>query len=337
MIAAVLQNVAAGVISIDEEGRIITCNRAALNMLHQSKEQAVGRPFQELWEDAERSKLAELLEEDPGPTGRFSRGLRLFLGSDWKTFEAKVRTMRDRDGRVSGRVMVLEDLTELISAQQMAAWNDAARRVAHEIKNPLTPIKLTAERLLRRHRQQDGDISKALEEGMETIVREVDSMRGMVDEFSRFARMRPPQPTEVDIERLVDETLKLYEGLKPGVEVGSEIDDGARSALLDGEQIRRALINLLDNALEATEAPGRVSVHVYADNGSLEIEVADTGEGIPVSAREKLFLPHFSTKRRGTGLGLSIVYRIINEHHGSIRVEDNEPRGTVFRIQLPQG
>ncbi len=337
VIAAVLQNVAAGVISIDEDGRIITCNRAALKMLHQPAEKAVGRPFRELWEDPERGKLAELFEQDPGPSGRLSRGLRLFLGDEWKTFEAKVRTMRDREGHVSGRVMVLEDLTELISAQQKAAWTDAARRVAHEIKNPLTPIKLTAERLLVRHRQRDGELGPALEEGMQTIVREVDSMHGMVDEFSRFARMRPPQPTQVDIQRLVGETLKLYDGLKPGVEVESEIADAAESALVDGEQIRRVLINLLDNALEATEAPGRVSVNVLSDNGSLEIEVADTGAGIPPAAREKLFMPHFSTKGRGTGLGLSIVYRIIDEHHGTIRVEDNEPQGTIFRIQLPQG
>ncbi len=337
VIAAVLQNVAAGVISIDQEGRIITCNRVALTMLRQPNEQAVGRPFQELWQDPERRKLAELFEEDPGPSGRLSRGLRLFLGDEWKTFEAKVRTMRDRDGNVSGRVMVLEDLTELISAQQMAAWNDAARRVAHEIKNPLTPIKLTAERLLVRYRQKDRSLGKALEEGMETIVREVDSMRGMVDEFSRFARMRPPQPTQVDLGRLVDDTLKLYESLKPGVEIEGVIAPDARSALIDGEQIRRALINLLDNAVEATSAPGRVSVNVHASNGSLMIDVADTGAGIPAAAREKLFLPHFSTKGRGTGLGLSIVYRIINEHHGSIKVEDNQPRGTVFRIQLPQG
>ncbi len=337
VIAAVLQNVAAGVISVDEEGHIITCNRAALTMLRQANERAVGRAFRKLWDDDERSKLAELFEEDPGPSGRLSRGLRLFLGGEWKTFEAKVRTMRDKDGQVSGRVMVLEDLTELISAQQMAAWNDAARRVAHEIKNPLTPIKLAAERLLVRHRQGDKKLGKALEEGMETIVREVDSMRAMVDEFSRFARMRPPQPAQIDLAKLVAEILKLYEGLKPGVDVESEIGTEARQALLDGEQIRSVLINLLDNALEATQPPGRVSVNVHADNGSLKIDVADTGAGIPPAVREKLFLPHFSTKGRGTGLGLSIVYRIINEHHGSIRVEDNQPQGTVFRIVLPQG
>ncbi len=337
VIAAVLQNVAAGVISIDEEGHIITCNQVALTMLRLKGERAVGKPFRELWNDAERSKLAELFEEDPGPTGRLSRGLRLFLADEWKTFEAKVRTMRDRDGNVSGRVMVLEDLTELIRAQQTAAWNDAARRVAHEIKNPLTPIKLAAERLLVRHRQGDRELGPALEEGMQTIVREVDSMGSMVDEFSRFARMRPPQPAQVDLELLVADIVKLYDGLKPGVEVDSDIAPEARDALLDGEQIRSVLINLLDNALEATEPPGKVSVAVHPNNGSLWIDVADTGAGIPQASREKLFLPHFSTKGRGTGLGLSIVYRIINEHHGSIRVEDNDPQGTVFRIELPQG
>ena len=337
VIAAVLQNVAAGVISVDEEGCVLTCNRAALNMLGQSSERAVGRPLSELWQDPERSKLTHLLEEDPGPSGRLSRGLRLFLGGDWKMFEAKVRTMRDREGNVSGRVMVLEDLTELIKAQQMAAWNDAARRVAHEIKNPLTPIKLAAERMLVRYRQGDPELGGALEDGVDTIVRQVDAMRSMVDEFSRFASMRPPQPSQVDLSQLVGETLKLYEGLKPGVEVASDIGADARLAVIDGEQIKRVLINLLDNALEAIDPPGEVRVSAHQDNGALRIDVADTGGGIPPEARDKLFLPHFSTKRRGTGLGLSIVYRIVNEHHGTIRVEDNDPRGTVFRIELPQG
>jgi signal transduction histidine kinase len=121
------------------------------------------------------------------------------------------------------------------------------------------------------------------------------------------------------------------------VEVNSEIDEEAQSALIDGEQMRRVLINLLDNAIDATQPPGEVRVHVQANNGSLEIDVADTGAGIPPEAQEKLFLPHFSTKGRGTGLGLSIVYRIVNEHHGTIRVENNQPQGTIFRIELPQG
>ncbi|HEX5719016.1 MAG TPA: ATP-binding protein [Thermoanaerobaculia bacterium] len=224
---------------------------------------------------------------------------------------------------------------ELVEAQRLAAWNEAARRIAHEIKNPLTPIRLSAERLLRKHQQRDPGIGKAIEEGVEIIVREVVTLQGMVDEFARYARMPRPQPAPVDLSRLVGDTLNLYRDLKPGVEVEGQVEDGASPAMLDAEQMRRALINLLDNAVEATEAPGKVTVSATRDDGHLQIRVADTGRGIPLASREKLFLPYYSTKGRGTGLGLAIVHRIVTDHHGSIRVEDNVPQGTVFTVELP--
>jgi len=151
------------------------------------------------------------------------------LGDNWKTFEAKVTTMRDHHGMVSGRVMVLEELTELVKAQQMAAWSEAARRIAHEIKNPLTPIRLSAERMLKKHEQQAPDLGETLEEGVELIKREVETMKSMVDEFSRFARMPLPRPSEVELEALIDEALNLYRGIKPGVEVTASIDDDAQT------------------------------------------------------------------------------------------------------------
>ncbi len=337
LIAAVLENVAAGVVSVDNEGRVLVFNRAASRMLGRERTDDATTTIQQAWGEGELSKLARLFAEDPGPSGRLHRTVRLLLGGRWKTFEAKVRAMPDQEGKTSGRVMVLEDLTELIQAQQRAAWHDAARRVAHEIKNPLTPIKLSAERILKRYRDRDPELGSALEEGVEIIGNEVQTMEGLVDEFSRFARMRPPQPTETDMAKLVRETLRLYDGIKAGVEVDGSIDGEAASAVVDPEQIKRVLINLLDNAVDATEAPGSVRVSVHKSNGSLEIEVADTGRGIPADSHEKLFLPHFSTKGRGTGLGLSIVHRIVDEHHGTVSVAANRPQGTIFSIQLPQG
>ncbi len=335
LIAAVLQNVAAGVVSIDSQGRIFTCNGAALDMLRQREEEVVGRTVEEAWADPERTRLAAAVQE--AGQGTADKEVHLTLGGEWKTFEVKVTALRDAAGTVQGQVLVIEDLTELIKAQQLAAWNEAARRIAHEIKNPLTPIRLSAERLLRKHRLGDPGIGKAIEEGVEIIVREVVTLQGMVDEFSRYARMPRPRPAPVDLGRLVGETLHLYQNLKPGVEIGSEVDPGLAAVWIDGEQVKRALINLLDNALEATEAPGRVTVAAHADDGHLEIQVADTGRGIPAAAKEKLFLPYYSTKGRGTGLGLAIVHRIVTEHQGSIRVEDNSPRGTVFTVELPMG
>jgi nitrogen fixation/metabolism regulation signal transduction histidine kinase len=258
------------------------------------------------------------------------------LGGHWKTFEAKVRSMRDADEKVSGHVMVLEDLTELIRAQQRAAWHDAARRVAHQIKNPLTPIKLSAERILKKYRAGDSDLGAAVEEGTEIIGKEIDTLKEMVDDFSQFARMRPPRPIKTDIERLIGETVRLYDGIKPGVSVTGRVAPEAETALIDRDQVKQALINLLDNAVEAVEAPGQVGVSVHQENGALRIVVADTGHGISAQDRDKLFLPHFSTKGRGTGLGLAIVHRIVSEHHGSISVAENDPHGTVFSIELPQ-
>jgi two-component system nitrogen regulation sensor histidine kinase NtrY len=333
LIGAVLQSVAAGVVSIDTAGRIFTCNEAALRLLRQREDEVVGRPVEEAWADPERHKLAALLA--PQSAAADGTEVRLILGGEWKTFEAKVTALDGAAGTPRGRVLVLEDLTELIQAQQLAAWNEAARRIAHEIKNPLTPIRLAAERLLKKHRQGDAGLAAAIEDGVEIIVREVDTLKGMVDEFSRFARMPRPQPARVDLPRLLDETLHLYQNLKPGVAVETRLAGDLSGIWLDGEQIRRALINLLDNAVEATDAPGRIAVTAEAADGHLAIRIADTGRGIPPEAKEKLFLPYFSTKGRGTGLGLAIVHRIVSDHHGTIRVEDNVPRGTVFVLELP--
>ena len=339
LIAAILQNVAAGVVSIDWEGKIFTCNGAALVMLRQREDEVVGRAVDEAWGDRERAKLAAVVREaGPGaPEERTSKEVHLTLGGEWKTFEVKVTALRDAEGGLQGQVLVIEDLTELIKAQQLAAWNEAARRIAHEIKNPLTPIRLAAERLQRKSRLGDPGLGAAIEEGVDIIVREVVTLQGMVDEFSRYARMPRPRPAPVDLDRLVNETLHLYRNLKPGVDVGSEVDPALATVWIDGEQVKRALINLLDNAVEATEAPGRVTVLAHQVDGHLEIQVADTGRGIPPDAKEKLFLPYYSTKGRGTGLGLAIVHRIVTDHQGSIRVEDNAPQGTVFTVELPMG
>jgi two-component system nitrogen regulation sensor histidine kinase NtrY len=336
LIAAVLENVAAGVVSIDSQGRIFTCNGAALNMLRQREQDVVGRPFEEAWGDPDRKRLVAAVRE-VGRGGHGSKEIHLSLGGEWKTFELKVTALRDAAGTLQGGVVVIEDLTELIKAQQLAAWNEAARRIAHEIKNPLTPIRLAAERLLRKHQQGDPGLGAAIEEGVEIIVREVVTLQGMVDEFSRYARMPRPSPAPVDLSRLVGETVHLYRNLKPGVAVEGDVGSGLTAVWIDGEQIKRALINLLDNAVEATEAPGQVTVAAHPVNGHLEIQVADTGRGIPPASKEKLFLPYFSTKGRGTGLGLAIVHRIVADHQGAIRVEDNAPRGTVFTVELPMG
>ncbi len=332
-IAAVLQNVAAGVISIDAESRIVTCNGAALEILRQREDEVVGLSIFDAWADPERGKLVMLLEEDVAQA--HSRQARMIIGGVWKTLEVKVTTLPDSSGQAGGRVVVLEDLTELIHAQKMATWNEVARQIAHEIKNPLTPIRLTAERLLHKHRQGDPHFGDTLEEGAELIVREVSSLKNMVDEFSRFARMPQPQPRQIDLDKMWGEIVRLYQGLNPGVEVESAIDPAANTVRFDPEQFRSVLINLLDNAVEATDAPGKISFSTAQSNGNILVHVADTGRGIPAEDQRKLFLPYYSTKGRGSGLGLAIVHRIVSDHNASINVSHNHPKGVVFTLEIP--
>ncbi len=334
-IRAVLQNVAAGVLAIDDDGRIRTCNGAALGILHQNDGAVTGKKLHEAFGDSERGKLIELLDQ-PMPAGEAaSHQIRITVGGVWKTLEVKVTVLPDSAGQPGWRVAVLEDLTELIYAQKMATWTEVARRIAHEIKNPLTPIKLTAERLLRKHQQQDPRLGETLEEGVEIITREVATLKDMVDEFSRYARMPRPQPREIDLDNLVTEAVNLYRGVKPGVEVEAQVAPDAAVARFDPGQLKSVLINLLDNAVESTDPPGEVSVSTVRANGTLLLHVADSGSGVRAEDKDKLFLPYFSTKGRGTGLGLAIVQRIVAEHHARILVEDNQPRGTVFTLEIP--
>lgn len=334
-LATVLQNVAAGVLAIDATGEILTCNGAALDILAQDEGEVVGRSMREAWADPERGKLVALLDEDFSAGGQIRRQLQLVIGGVWKTLEVKVTWLPDPEKRPGGRVVVLEDLTELIHAQKMATWNEVARRIAHEIKNPLTPIQLTAERLLRRFQAGDPKMADTLEQGVTTIVREVSSLKTMVDEFSRFARMPRPQPRELDVDQLFAELVRLHRDIKPGVEVKAEVGEGAAFVSFDPEQLKAVLINLIDNAIEATEAPGEVLLRATRRGDTVVLEVADTGRGISAADKEKIFLPYFSTKGRGSGLGLSIVHRIVTDHHANLEVSDNLPRGSIFSIELP--
>jgi two-component system nitrogen regulation sensor histidine kinase NtrY len=231
----------------------------------------------------------------------------------------------------------LDDVTPLIRAQKVAAWREVARRLAHEIKNPLTPIQLSAERLRRHFAGSPPNARQLVEECTATIVGEVESLKGLVDEFSQFARMPSPRTVPTDLAQLITDTLTLYNGLFADVAIVERLADGTPLVRLDTEQIRRVVINLIDNAIEAIDRRGQIVVETQLDqaNRVVRVIVADDGPGIPPAERDKLFLPYYSTKGRGSGLGLAIVRRIIAEHGGSIDVGDNTPRGTRFTIELP--
>jgi two-component system nitrogen regulation sensor histidine kinase NtrY len=230
---------------------------------------------------------------------------------------------------------MVEDLTELLRAQRASAWREVARRIAHEIKNPLTPIQLAAQRL-RKKFSQGADLAEVIPSATASIEREVAALKQLVDEFSKFARMPEVSPREVELDKVIDSVLELYKGL-PSIQWDVDVASEVGKAKLDPEQMRRVFINLIDNAVAAMAGRGaiRVSARMPVGERRIRIEVADSGPGIPPADRDKMFSPYFSTKKRGTGLGLAIVHRVITDHQGTIKVEENEPQGSKFVIEIP--
>jgi two-component system nitrogen regulation sensor histidine kinase NtrY len=247
--------------------------------------------------------------------------------------------LKDENGEFMGTVVVFDDLTQLIKAQRMTAWREVARRIAHEIKNPLTPIKLSAQRLRKRYLSRFDEKEKVFDECTDMIIKSVDELKSLVDEFSNFARMPAAQPTANNLNEIIREALTLYQEAHRSVTFSFRADDSVPLLQLDKDQIKRVLINLLDNAVAALDDEGRIDVE-SSYNPELQIAsftVADTGHGIAPEDKPRLFEPYFSTKKSGTGLGLAIVNTIISDHHGFIRVKDNKPKGTKFTIELPVG
>ncbi|MFN2443634.1 MAG: ATP-binding protein [Thermoanaerobaculia bacterium] len=328
-LSTVLESVSTGILAFNEDRALLSINLAALRILRISDPEP-STPIDAILTE-ELEPLGEYLREMGERTAR-SREISIMRGGEILYLEVSVSRLKDAEGR-GGWVVAIEDLTQLVQAQKLAAWSEAARRIAHEIKNPLTPIQLSAERIAKKFRRQDPDLDRAVEDGCRTIVNEVGQLKRMVDEFSRFARMPAVHLRETDIGQIVQEMATLYGDVKPEVAIVVEAEKGIR-AVVDPEQIRRALINLLDNAIDATDA-GTISIAARIDERALVIEVRDTGRGVDEGDRDKLFLPYFSTKRSGTGLGLAIVHRIVHDHDGTIAVHENQPRGTRFLITIP--
>ena len=336
-IETILERVATGVVSIDDAGAIATINAAGMRLLS-LEPSVIGQPAATVFERPDLQPIGALL----AGTGR-SKGepaaqeIAISRAGQDVRLAAVATALVGDSGAPEGVVLVLDDVTPLIRAQKVATWREVARRLAHEIKNPLTPIQLSAERL-RRHFATAPPNAKALvDECTTTIVAEVESLKGLVDEFSQFARMPAPRTVPTDLSELIADTLALYNGIFPEVQIERRFAAGVPHVRLDAEQIRRVIINLVDNAIEAIQQRGHIVIETQLDAGNsvARVIVADDGPGIPADESAKLFLPYYSTKGRGSGLGLAIVRRIIAEHGGSIDVGDNTPRGTRFTIELP--
>ncbi len=337
-IETVLEAITTGVVSFDPLGRLTTINRAAARMFGLAEPAVVGKLLEEVFVGGDLREVVTLVQRAArAKGGAIEEELRLRRGGTTLALLASATALRGPEGEYTGAVVVFDDLTELLKAQRVAAWREVAQRIAHEIKNPLTPIQLSAQRLRRRLRGGSRDEQQLVTECTETIIQEVDGLKRLVDEFSRFARMPVLAPRPTDVRPLVDAVVALYRESHPAVRLATRHADDLPLLEVDPDHIKRAVLNLVDNAVQAVGAGGEVLVETahLPEIGHARIIVADTGPGIPPEDREKLFLPYFSTKTAGMGLGLPIVHEIVTEHGGTIRVEDNEPRGSRFIVEVP--
>lgn len=336
----VLRNVAAGVISIDREGAITTINMSAEKLLNINPGSVLGKNFREVLRDAHLDIVKESLKDlVMAKQDTINRQIFLDVRGSRLALHLHLTMLRDETGDFMGTVLVLDDLTQVMKVQRMAAWREVARRIAHEIKNPLTPIQLSAQRLRKRYLSRFSDDEKIFDECTEMIIKSVDELKTLVNEFSNFARMPAIQPEPNDINVLIRETLTLYQEAHRGVRFNFTPDDRLPQLKIDRDQIKRVVINILENSVAAMDEQGIIEI-----NSSFDPElkmasfiIADNGPGIPPEDKTRLFEPYFSTKKTGTGLGLAIVSSIVSDHNGFVRVRDNEPRGACFVVELPAG
>jgi len=348
---AVVGTIGAGVMSLDADGRIHTINPSARRYLGISATaEVVGQKVAEV---ARAPQLLETLEAlgrrlRPGVRDSVRRQVRVDAGDDVATLLVTLQVLSGEASERAGTVVVFDDYTQLVKVQRMEAWREVARRIAHEIKNPLTPIQLSAQRIRRRFGERlagDPDDARVLDECLAAIVNHVASLERLVDEFSNFARLPNADPRPDDLNRIVADTVASYDGTE-GVCFETELDGDLPMVDLDRDQIRRVLGNLIDNAIAAVRereaaspAPrtGRVRLRTAHDPAlhSVKLEVCDDGVGVSHEDRRRIFEPYYSTKRKGTGLGLAIVSRIVADHRGYVRVDDASPNGTRFVVELP--
>jgi len=338
-IETVLESINTGVITIDRAGRLSTVNRAAGRIMGLDTESIVGKPYRDIFEFHQLEDIREEIGRlaDSGDERGIEKEVQITINRRTLHLRLFLSALTDPDVGYLGILVVFDDLTELIKAQRASAWQEVARRIAHEVKNPLTPIQLSAQRLRKRFLEGGGGYESIIDECTSTIITQVESMKELVDEFSEFARMPEPRPAPCDLHQIMDEVASLYLGAHKDLEVIKEYDPALPEVSIDAQQIKRALINLVENAVTAMDSRGKLWLMTTFVPGASAVilEVADEGTGILPDDRARLFQPYFSKKKAGTGLGLAIVNRIISDHGGSIRVEGNRPRGTRFVIELP--
>lgn len=334
----VLKNVTAGVISVDKQGNITTINKSAEKLLRIKPGKVIGKNFRTVVSNEHLPLIKDFLKDllDSGKDS-IRKQVTIPVQDSKVTLLVNVTTLRDETGEFMGTVVVFDDLTQLLKAQRMAAWREVARRIAHEIKNPLTPIQLSAQRLRRRYLDRFGEDDLVFDECTMMIIKQVDELKNLVNEFSNFARLPASNPTPNNLNEIIGEALILYQEGHKEINFSFNPDPAIPVFSLDRDQVKRVFINLIENAVAAIDEEGTIEVesNYNPDMQMVTFTVADNGCGIPAEDKPRLFEPYFSTKKSGTGLGLAIVSTIISDHNGYIRVKDNHPKGTRFIVELP--
>ena len=336
-IETILENIATGVVSVDADGRMTTFNQAAERILGLRAAEAKGRGLADIFDPRRLGVLSALVEAARGSAGLIEREVQVDADGRSLSLRVIVSPLLGESRQDLGCVMVFDDLSDLIKAQKAAAWQEVAQRIAHEIKNPLTPIQLSAQRLRKKAIEHAPDLRAVVDDATTAIINEVTGLKTLVDEFSSFARMPLPQPRLLDLHEVLREVIQLYQTAYRDVRIHERFDAELPPGYADRDQMKRVFTNLFDNAVEAVNKRGEVWVAtaVAGHPPKIRIEVSDDGAGIHPDDRDKLFVPYFSKKKSGTGLGLAIVQRIISDHNGQIRVMERRPHGTTFVVELP--
>ena len=336
----VLQNVAAGVISLDEQGRITTINRFAEELLRIDRRAFAGKEYHSVLRPEHRAILEGFLAElSRSGKSSLEKPLRLTVGDNTFSLRVNITRLEDENNQPLGVVLVFDNLTELEKAQRMAAWREVARRIAHEVKNPLTPIQLSAQRLRKRYLDRLAGDQEVFDVCTKTIINQVDELKKLVSEFSNFARMPAVHKTFGSLAEMANEVFVLYQEAHKDRQFRLRVERPIPQFSFDAKQMKRVLINLLNNAVAATATAGVIEIVLACEEERkvVRFEVRDNGSGVSDEDKPRLFEPYFSRKKTGTGLGLAIASTVVADHHGYIRVRDNEPQGARFIVELPLG
>ena len=337
-IETILDSIGAGVVSVDKVGHITTFNKAAERILNLKSKDIFGSFYRDALDFSYHQSIRKLIQRMFTQNREsMEEQIDLRVGENNLTLLVNIQVLRGATHKYRGLVIVFEDLTHLIKTQKIAAWKEVAQGIAHEIKNPLTPIQLNTQRLKKKYHENKEDFARVFDESINIITQEVEGMKELLNEFLRFSRMPTPNPRPTALHKIIDDILISYSEHDKHLKIKKSFDPNLGAVHIDPEQIRRVFINLFENATDAIDEGGaiQISTRVLQKEKLVRIEFSDDGSGISPADRDKLFLPHFTTKKRGTGLGLAIVNRIIIDHNGSIQAKDNHPKGTVFVIDLP--